>query len=89
MFQYTKTEIAKYAVSAVISLKVKQIADHQIEEHTELDTDSIAVSVGTTVIGQLAASTAKPWTDKTVDAVIERYQSWRKDKSEDTTAEQE
>ena len=80
MLPMTKTEIAKMAVQMVVSMKVTQIAEDQIVQHTDADPDGLPVKVGSAVIGWSVAYKLKPQTDKAVDAVITRYQSWRESK---------
>lgn len=78
----TKTEIAKWAVQAVVSAKVSSFTSDQLVERTDLDEDSIAVDIGSSVVGYVVASKLRPVTDAAVDTVVERYQSWRKSKNE-------
>ena len=76
MFPMTKLEIAKYAVSMIVSLKTAQICEQQVAQHTELDPDGIPVKVGCMVTGQLVAYKAKPFTD----VAVERTAEWLSEK---------
>lgn len=69
---FTKREIAKNAATAATSVLVSQSADAALDSFTEVDTDSIPVSVGTTVFGVIVAFKLAPITDHLVDRVADR-----------------
>lgn len=83
----TKTEIAKWAVQAVVANRAAAVVADQVSERTELDRDGLTVEVGSACVGYFIASKAKPYTDKAVDCVIQRYQSWRQKDEQEQTSE--
>lgn len=84
----TKTEIAKWAVQSVVAAKATKIVKNQIIERTDWNEDGIVVDVTSGAAGMLIASRLRPYTDKAVDAVITRVQSWRESRKQEKTEEQ-
>src|SRR5215467_78737 len=72
MYPMTKTDIAKSAVSMIVSLNATKVVTQQVAQHTTLDTETIPVKVGAMVAGNLVASSLRPATDRIVDTVIHR-----------------
>ena len=70
MLELTTTNIAKFALRQVVALNVAKAATTALETYTEIDTDTITVTVGTGVVGQLVALKTKPYTDAIVDKAV-------------------
>lgn len=83
----TKTDIAKLALSTIVSRKTADLVSDQAATHTELDPDSATVEIGSMVVGSLVAYKARPLTDKIVDKTVDAYQSWREKRQAKKTAE--
>lgn len=81
MFPTTKTDIAKAAVSMLVSMKVKEATVNVVGNNTELDPDSATVQIGGYVAGALVAYKARPYTDQLVDTVISKFQVWQSNKN--------
>lgn len=81
MFPTTKTDIAKAAVSMLLSMKVKEATVNVVGNNTELDPDSATVQISGYVAGALVAYKARPHTDKLVDTVISKFQVWQSNKN--------
>jgi hypothetical protein len=64
----TYTAIAKKAAHMIVQLNVAAVVSDQVDKHTEIDSDSITVQVGSMVAGHLVANQ----TDKFTHPMIER-----------------
>jgi uncharacterized Zn finger protein len=84
----TKTQIAKKAAHMIVALNVASVVETQVDEHTDLDGDSIAVQVGAFVVGNLVANQTDRVTDAAVDAVVTVYMRYRHGKNDDTAVEE-
>lgn len=82
MLNVTKTDIAKMAVSMVVSRKAADASEHVAVNHFNLDEDSTTVTVGSTVFGAVVSYKLRPLTDAAVDKTVARYQSWRSSRKE-------
>jgi hypothetical protein len=85
----TKTAIAKKAAHMIVALNVASVVETQVDEHTDLDGDSIPVTVGAFVIGNLVANQTDRFTDAAIDKVVTRYMVWRTRNDENTPTEVE
>lgn len=65
--------IANLALSAAVAQQVS----NAVVDNTELDEDAIRVRVGSAVVGTVAANTARPATDRIVDAIADKYVAFR------------
>jgi len=75
----TKTEIAKLVASAVTGWSTSTVIKKIIENNVTPDsvTDKAAVMIGAHVLGAIAASAAKNWTDEQVQKLIDSVQKLR------------
>jgi hypothetical protein len=88
MFPYeSKTEAVQDFVSHAVAGGVAKLTAQQIVERTDLEKDALRVQIASHAIGQYAAHKLRPVTDACVDATIERYRTWRKNRKQETTEE--
>ena len=68
----TKTQIAKHVTSAIVGWSTSKVVRNVIENNTEPDgtTDKLAVTIGSYVLGAIAADASKKWTDAQIDKLI-------------------
>lgn len=83
----TPTDIAKNAVQMIVAAKATGIVAEQLEMHTEMDPDGLAVKVVSTASGQFVAMRLKPVTDEIVERTASRIKQWRKKDKETTVTE--
>lgn len=76
------TEIAKKAVEMTVALNVAAACEDLVENHTDYDSDSIPVQVGSMVVGKVVAKKARRFTDPAVDAVANRIVAFRNRKKD-------
>lgn len=77
----TKTEIAKNTLSGLVGMSASRFAKAQLEQRTEMNPDGIPVAAITGAAGAAVSLAAMPVTDRTVDFVIAKFQSWREKKN--------
>lgn len=65
--QFTPRGVAKFSVSFIIKAKVAKKTAHFISERTSLESDSIAVGLGSALVGNFVGQSLRPLTDKMVD----------------------
>jgi hypothetical protein len=75
----TKTEIAKLIASAVTGWSTSTVIKKIIENNVTPDsvTDKAALIIGSHVLGAIAASAAKDWTDEQVQKLIDQVNKLR------------
>lgn len=65
--EFTPRNLAKDAVSSAISMKVSQLTRNAVADYTRFDQNTIAVKIGSGMVGGIVANKLKPATDKMVD----------------------
>jgi hypothetical protein len=73
----TAVQIAQKAAHMVVALNVSAAVETQLENHTDIDTDSIAVQVGSMVVGQVVANKTDRFTDPIVEKTVLFVQTHR------------
>lgn len=63
-------QIAQKAAHMVVALNVSAAVETAVENHTELDSDSIAVQVGSMVVGQVVANKTDRFTDPMMEKTV-------------------
>ena len=82
---YTKIGIAKQAASLVTSLVAQKLIANTITSVTNVDDDSIAVTVASVIGGMYVASKLQDTTDGLVEVAAAKLEDLR---SQNTTAQQ-
>lgn len=70
-------QIAQKAAHMVVALNVAAVVENAVDEHTEIDSDSIAVQVGSMVIGQVVANKTDRFTDPIMEKAVVFVQNRR------------
>lgn len=66
----TAIQIAQKAAHMVVALNVAAAVDNAVDEYTELDSDSIAIQVGSMVVGQIVANKTDRFTDPVMEKTV-------------------
>lgn len=66
----TTIQIAQKAAHMVVALNVASVVENAVDEHTEIDSDSIAVQIGSMVVGQLVANKTDRFTDPIMEKAV-------------------
>lgn len=67
MFPKTPLAIAKATANALVSMNVASLTRSAIDNHTDIDADSIPAIVGSAAVGYAVASKLEPYTDALVE----------------------
>jgi hypothetical protein len=86
METFTVRGATKWVVRSAIALKVTSLAKDAMVDYTALEEDSIAVKLGSKVIGSFVSTKLAPYSDKIVDKTADYVVAKRakKDTEEDT-----
>lgn len=88
---FNAIDLAKGAVSMVVTAKVSAMVEDQIIDRTNLDPDGLPAKVSAFVIGGAISNMTRPYTDAAVEKTVAKVQVWREKrqqrKQEKTTAE--
>lgn len=68
----SKTTIAKFAAHNLVAAGVTHVSRQLIADHTDAETDTVMVKVGTLVAGEAVASQ----TDVITDSLVEKAAAW-------------
>jgi len=66
----TAIQIAQKAAHMVVALNVSAAVDNVVDDYTEFDSDSIAVQVGSMVVGQYVAGKTDRFTDPMMEKAV-------------------
>ena len=84
MFPKTPTEIAQYAATMAVQMKVTQITQRAIASNSNADPNTLTVKVAAITIGAVAAGLMKPYTDTAVELASSRIAAWQLNRSKNT-----
>jgi len=63
-------QIAQKAAHMVVALNVAAAVENAVDEYTEIDSDSIAVQVGSMVVGNVVANRTDRFTDPIMEKAV-------------------
>jgi len=86
MTDFTPRNLAKDAVTSAIAMKLSQLTKDAIADYTRFDKDTIAVKIGSGIVGGIVANKLKPATDKMVDKTADFIATKRADRKAKKTA---
>lgn len=86
---FTVRSISKFVVNSIVVMKSTELAKDAMTDYTSLDEDSIAVRIGSKVIGAAVGSRLKPYTDKAVDKTADFVVAKREARKAKKAAKQE
>lgn len=87
--EFTPRNLAKDAVTSAIGMKVSQLTKDAIADYTRFDRDTIAVKIGSGIVGGIVANKLKPATDKMVDKTADYLAAKRETRKAKKNAKKE
>lgn len=85
MEAFTKRNVAKYIVTALVAGKTAGLTRDAIADHTRFDRDDTVVEIVGTVVGWGVSQKVKPYTDRAVDKTADWYTTRKDKKNQDKT----
>jgi len=71
----SKRNLAKTVAQTTVGVAADSALETAIEKTTDIDTDTIPVTVGTAIFGYIVSCKLSPYTNAAVDNVADRWQA--------------
>jgi hypothetical protein len=82
---FTPRNVSKIVVNGYVRVKATQITSRTICDHTQLEKDDLTVRASSGVVAWYIGEKTKPYTDRAVDFVADKYAALKQRSTEDTS----